>query len=148
MRMSAAKIVGALAIGGAVLGSTACGPLDAVAGGDKKTACNNIKTELTALGDSGSATGLGGAGANAAAKADKFAAAASKIRSEGQKAGGDVETSATALAGDLDKTADTLRSLSSGRPSAGGMNSLTQMAQHGQELGKACGYQSNFRFGS
>jgi hypothetical protein len=137
MRMSAAKLVGVFAIGGVLLGSTACGPVDSITGGAKKTtACKNIETELKNVASSGgSVTGTGGTDATA----QKFADAAAKIRSEGQNAGGDVETAATAFAGDLDETASTLRKLSSGNLS-GGTPDFTKMQQHGEDLGKACGY--------
>jgi hypothetical protein len=142
MRMSAAKLVGALAIGGVLLGSTACGPVDSITGGKKKTACKNIETELKSVASSGgSVSGSGGAESTA----QTFSDAAAKIRSEGQNAGGDVETAATAFAGDLDDTAATLRKLSSGNLS-GGTPNFTQMQQHGEDLGKACGY-SGFHIG-
>src|SRR3954453_11527657 len=99
MRMSAAKLVGVLAIGGVLLGSTACGPVDSITGGGrKKTACKNIETGLKNVASSGgSASGTGGNEATA----QTFSDAATKIRSEGQNAGGDVETAATAFASDL-----------------------------------------------
>ncbi|MWA01560.1 hypothetical protein F8568_014475 [Actinomadura sp. LD22] len=134
MRMSAAKLVGVLAIGGVLLGSTACGPVDSITGGGKKkTACKNIETELKNVASSGGSAG------GSEATAQTFSDAAAKIRTEGQNAGGDVETAATAFAGDLDDTAATLRKLSSGNLS-GGTPNFTQMQQHGEDLGKACGY--------
>jgi hypothetical protein len=143
--MSATKIVGVLAIGGAVLSSTACGALDAVAGGEKKTACKNIETELKSIASSGTSV----TGSGAAANAQKWSDAAAKIRSEGQKAGGDVESAATRFAGDLDNTAKTLRSLSSGNLSAGNSMNMNSMMQNAQDLGKACGFEgTGFRFGS
>ncbi|WP_131738049.1 hypothetical protein [Actinomadura roseirufa] len=142
MRMSATKLVGVLAIGGVMLASTACGPLDSITGGKKKTACKNIESELRNIASGGAAVTPGG---GAAANAQKFSDAASKIRSEGQSAGGDVETAATKFAGDLDDTASTLRRLSTGNLS-GGTPNFTQMQQHGNELGKACGY-TGFRLG-
>ncbi|QXJ22881.1 hypothetical protein AGRA3207_003954 [Actinomadura graeca] len=139
MRMSATKLVGVLAIGGAMLASTACGPIDSVTGGGKKnTACKNIETELRNIAS-------GGVSSGSAANAQKFSDAATKIRAEGQNAGGDVETTATKFAGDLDDTAATLRRLSSGNLS-GGSPDFTAMQRHGNELGKACGY-SGFRLG-
>jgi hypothetical protein len=143
MRMSAAKLVGVLAIGGVLLGSTACGPIDSVTGGGKKkTACKNIETELKSVASSGGAAS-GASGASSTAQT--FSDAATKIRSEGQNAGGDVETAATAFAGDLDQTAATLRTLSSGN-SSGTTPNISQMQQHGEDLGKACGY-SAFHIG-
>jgi hypothetical protein len=145
MRMSATKIVGVFAIGGAVLSSTACGVLDAVAGGEKKTACENIETELRSIASSGTSV----TGAGTAANAQKWSNAAAKIRTEGQKAGGDVESAATRFAGDLENTANTLRSLSSGDLSAGNNMNVNTMMQNAQDLGKACGFESTgFRFGS
>ncbi|MBT2207282.1 hypothetical protein GNZ18_31230 [Actinomadura sp. NEAU-AAG5] len=139
MRMSATKLVGVLAIGGVLLGSTACGPIDSVTGGGKKkTACKNIESELRSVAS-------GGASSGSAANAQRFADAASKIRTEGQNAGGDVQTAATKFASDLDDTAATLRRLSSGNLSGGSPN-FTAMQQHGNELGKACGY-TGFRLG-
>ncbi|WP_243725434.1 hypothetical protein [Actinomadura rubrisoli] len=142
--MSATKLVGALAIGGVMLASTACGPIDSVTGGGKKnTACKNIESELRGIASGGAAVSPGG---GAAANAQKFSDAAAKIRSEGQNAGGDVESAATRFASDLDETATTLRRLSSGNLS-GGTPNFTEMQQHGNELGKACGY-TGFRLGS
>ena len=143
MRMSATKLLGVLAIGGVMLASTACGPLDSVIGGAKKnTACKNIESELRNISSGGAAVTPGG---GAAASAQKFSDAAAKIRAEGQNAGGDVETAATKFAGDLDDTAATLRRLSAGNLS-GGTPNITEMQQHGNELGKACGY-TGFRLG-
>lgn len=151
MRMSATKLVGVLAIGGALLASSACGPVDAVTGGGKKkTACKNIETELRNVASGASATkpDLNNPGAGASASAQRFSDAASKIRSEGQNAGGDVETAASKFASDLENTATTLKSLSSGNLS-GGTPNFSQMNQNGIELGKACGFEgSGFRLGS
>ncbi|MFD0683714.1 hypothetical protein [Actinomadura fibrosa] len=131
MRMSATKLVGVLAIGGALLASTACGPIDTITGsGKKNTACKNIESELRSF-----STSSGGSSTSP----QRFSDTAAKIRSEGQSAGGDVEVAATKFAQDLDDTAATLRRLNSGNL-GGGTPNFTEMQQHGNELGKACGY--------
>ncbi|MFI0410457.1 hypothetical protein [Actinomadura sp. 3N508] len=142
MRMSATKLVGVLAVGGLLLGSTGCGAVDAIAGGKKTTACKNIEKELRSF-TTGSSSMTSPSGASSTAQ--KFSDTAAKVRAEGQNAGGDVETAATAFAGDLDKTAELLRKLSSGDMSAG-MPDTAAMQQHGNDLADACGY-SAFRLG-
>ncbi|MFB4304702.1 hypothetical protein [Actinomadura sp. GTD37] len=143
MRMSATKLVGVLAVGGLMLGSTGCGAVDAIAGGKKKTACKNIETELRSFSTGGmSMTSPSGASQTA----QKFTDTAAKVRSEGQSAGGDVETSATAFAGDLDQTAEMLRKLSSGNTSSMGRPDTAAMQRHGNDLAKACGF-TGFRLG-
>ncbi|TDB75337.1 hypothetical protein E1264_39980 [Actinomadura sp. KC216] len=142
MRMSATKLVGVLAVGGLLLGSTGCGAVDAIAGGKKTTACKNIEKELRSF-TTGSTSMTSPSGASSTAQ--KFSDTAAKVRAEGQNAGGDVETAATAFAGDLDKTAELLRKLSSGDMS-GGMPDTAAMQQHGNDLAEACGY-SAFRLG-
>lgn len=137
MRMSAAKLAGVVAIGALMLGSTGCGAIDAIAGGKKTTACKNIETELRSFSTgSTSMTSPGGASSTA----QKFSDTAAKVRSEGQNAGGDVETAATAFAGDLDETAEMLRKLSSGNTSSIGRPNTAAMQQHGNDLAKACGF--------
>ncbi len=142
MRTSAAKLLGVLAVGGLMLGSTGCGAVDTLTGGKKTTACKNIERELRSFSTSGkSMSSPGGADATA----QKFSDTATKIRSEGQSAGGDVESAASAFADDLDKTADMLRQLSSGnlnmqRPDTAAMQ------QHGNDLADACGF-NGFRLG-
>ncbi|MFC0038550.1 hypothetical protein [Actinomadura rayongensis] len=151
MRLSASSLVGALMVGGAVLGATACGPIDSVTGGGaKKSACNSIESTLRSL-TTVSTPDLSNPTASATANAQKYSDAAAKIRSAGQDAGGDVESAAGAFATDLESTASTLRSLGSGNLSGGtsGLQSLGQMQQHAQDLGKACGFSgTGFRFGS
>ncbi|NKZ07905.1 hypothetical protein [Actinomadura latina] len=143
MRISATKLVGVLAVGGLMLGSTGCGAVDAIAGGKKTTACKNIETELRSFSTGGmSMTSPSGASATA----QKFTDTAAKVRSEGQSAGGDVETAATAFAGDLDQTADMLRKLGSGDTSSIGRPDTGAMQQHGNDLAKACGF-TGFRLG-
>ncbi|MEU5991969.1 hypothetical protein ABZ806_23620 [Spirillospora sp. NPDC047418] len=142
MRMSAAKLVGVVAVGGLMLGSTGCGAVDAITGGKKTTACKNIETELRNFSTGGLSTSQSGASATA----QKFKDTASKVRSEGQNAGGDVESAATAFAGDLDKTAEMLQNLSSGNTSSAGRPDTAAMQRHGNDLAKACGF-SGFRLG-
>lgn len=143
MRMSATKLVGVLAVGGLMLGSTGCGAVDAVTGGKKTTACKNIESELRSFSTGGmSMTSPSGASTTA----QKFSDTASKVRSEGQDAGGDVETAATAFAGDLDTTAEMLRKLSSGDTSSIGRPDTAAMQRHGNDLAEACGF-SAFRLG-
>ena len=143
MRMSAVKLAGIVAVGGLMLGSTGCGAIDAITGGKKTTACKNIETELRNFSTSGlSMTSASGA----SAAAQKFSDTAAKVRSEGQSAGGDVESAATAFAGDLDQTAEMLRNLSSGNTSSIGQPDTAAMQQHGDDLAKACGF-SGFRLG-
>ncbi|WP_240489810.1 hypothetical protein [Actinomadura atramentaria] len=147
--MSATTLVGALLVGGAVLGSTACGPLDSVTGGSKKTACNSIESTLKTL-TNVSTPDLSNPSAGASANAQKYTDAAAKIRSAGQDAGGDVESAAGRFADDLDATAKTLSSLASGDLSSGtnGLTSISKMQQDGQDLGKACGFTGGLHFGS
>ncbi|GAA4238715.1 hypothetical protein GCM10022254_55810 [Actinomadura meridiana] len=142
MRMSAAKLVGALVVGGLMLGSTGCGAVDAATGGKKSTACKNIESELRTFSTSASVTSPDGA----STAAQKFTDTAAKVRSEGQNAGGDVETAATAFAGDLDKSAEMLRKLSSGDFSSAGQPNTADLQQHGNDLADACGF-SGFRLG-
>ncbi|MEU8343604.1 hypothetical protein AB0C74_18050 [Spirillospora sp. NPDC048832] len=144
MRMSATKLVGVVAVGGLMLTSTGCGAVDAIAGGKKTTACKNIEKELRSFSTSGMSMG---SSSGASATAQKFTDTAAKVRSEGQSAGGDVESAATAFAGDLDKTAEMLRNLSSGNTSAlGSRPDTAAMQQHGNDLAKACGF-TGFRLG-
>ncbi|MGI5205407.1 hypothetical protein ACQEU6_27980 [Spirillospora sp. CA-108201] len=142
MRMSATKLVGVVAVGGLMLGSTGCGAVDAIAGGKKKTACKNIETELRSF-SSGGMTMSSPSGASATAQ--KFSDTASKVRSEGQNAGGDVESAATAFAGDLDQTASMLRQVQSGSTTPR-QPDLAGMRQHGNDLAEACGF-TGFRLG-
>jgi hypothetical protein len=142
MRMSAVKLAGVLAVGGLMLASTGCGAIDAIAGGKKTTACKNIETELRSFSTGGLSTSASGASATA----QKFSDTAAKVRSEGQNAGGDVESAATAFAGDLDQTAEMLRNLSSGNTSSIGRPDTAAMQRHGNDLAKACGF-SGFRLG-
>jgi hypothetical protein len=142
MRMSAVKLAGVVAVGGLMLASTGCGAIDAIAGGKKTTACKNIETELRSFSTGGLSTSASGASATA----QKFSDTAAKVRSEGQNAGGDVESAATAFAGDLDQTAEMLRNLSSGNTSSIGRPDTGAMQQHGNDLAKACGF-TGFRLG-
>ncbi|GAA2621944.1 hypothetical protein SMC26_32985 [Actinomadura fulvescens] len=142
MRMSATKLVGVLAIGGAMLTSTACGPLDAVTGGgDKKAACNNIKSAAEQLSSSGmTQPDVNNPTASISANAQKLSDFASKVRTEGQNAGGDVESAATKFAADVDSAANAMRQMASNPSSASSsMSSISAMQQSGQALSKACG---------
>ncbi|GLW64773.1 hypothetical protein Arub01_30170 [Actinomadura rubrobrunea] len=132
MRMSAAKLAGVLVVGGALLSTTACGLI----GGEKKAACDNIESELRSLTAGGSAALTTGG----AETAQKWSDAAAKIRAEGQKAGGDVESAATRFAGDLENTATMLRNLSSGNLSSTTRPDTSAMMKNAQDLGKACGF--------
>ncbi|MFI0369322.1 hypothetical protein ACH35V_15675 [Actinomadura sp. 1N219] len=143
MRMSATKLVGALAVGGLLLGSTGCGAVDAIAGGKKSTACKNIEKELRTF-STGSMSSTSPSGASTTAQ--KFSDTAAKVRAEGQNAGGDVETAATAFAGDLDETAEMLKKLSSGDMSGVRQPDTAAMQRHGNDLADACGF-SAFRLG-
>ncbi|TYB49332.1 hypothetical protein [Actinomadura chibensis] len=143
MRMSATTLVGVVAVGGLMLASTGCGAIDAVAGGKKRTACKNIETELRSF-STGSMSMTSPSGASSTAQ--KFTDTAAKVRSEGQSAGGDVASAATAFAGDLDNTAEMLRKLSSGDTSSIGQPDTAAMQRHGNDLAEACGF-SAFRLG-
>ncbi|MFB4316557.1 hypothetical protein [Actinomadura sp. 21ATH] len=138
MRMSAIRLAGVVVIGGALLTSTGCGALSSVAGGgDKDAACKNIRTELSSVQSKISSPDMSNPGASAAANAQLYRDTASKIRSEGQKAGGDVETAAGKVATDLEGLATMMSNLGSGKtPSSSGTSSFIQNAA---ELGKACG---------
>ncbi len=125
-----------------MLGSRGCGAVDAIAGGKKTTACKNIEKELRSFSnDKTTVTSLGGA----AGAAQKFSDTASKVRSGGES-GGDVESAATAFAGDLDNAAEMLRKLSSGDMSGVGQPNTAAMQQHGNDLAEACGFTA-FRLG-
>jgi hypothetical protein len=131
MRMSATKLVGVLAIGGALLTSTACGALSAATGGgDKDAACKAIRTELSSVQSKITSPDLSNPGASSAANAQVFRDTANKIRTEGQKAGGDVETAAGKVATDLEGLAG------SSSPGAGS----GRFIQNAAELGRACGF--------
>ncbi|WP_018654406.1 hypothetical protein [Actinomadura flavalba] len=149
MRPSALRIACVAVLGGALIGSTACNPADIV-GGSKSEACGNIETELRTLANAGTAPNPSDPMGGAAANAQKFSDVASKIRAEGQKAGGDVASASSAFARDLDSAATTLRNLSSGNLSGGAnTNWATQMQQSGQALASACGFSGNrFNIGS
>ncbi|MEU5875908.1 hypothetical protein [Spirillospora sp. NPDC047279] len=144
--MSATKLVGVLAIGGAMLTSTGCvGPL---AGGDKKAACENIETAANKLASSSTTQpNPSNPMASVSASAQKFSDFASTVRSEGKNAGGDVETAANKFAADIDTTANAMRQAASNPSSASGiMSSVGNLRQSGEALSKACGI-SGFRLG-
>jgi len=130
MRMSATQLAGALVIGGALLSSTACGILG---GADKTAACKNIQSELQSVQSKISSPDLTNPGASNAANAQVFRDTASKIRSEGKKAGGDVETSADKVATDLEGLAETMANPTTRTPNTSGF------VQNAADLGRACG---------
>ncbi|GAA3986634.1 hypothetical protein GCM10023085_80960 [Actinomadura viridis] len=142
MRMSPAKLVGVLAIGGALLTSTACGPLGSLAGGDKDAACKNIRSELSSVQSKIATPNMSNPGASGAANAQVYRETASKIRSEGQKAGGDVETAAGKVATDLEGLATMMSNLGSGNTTSPG-SSTSSFIRNAAELGRACGYSGN-----
>ncbi|MFI0354483.1 hypothetical protein [Actinomadura sp. 9N407] len=138
MRMSATQLVGALALGGALLFSTGCGPLASVVdGGAKDEACKNIRTELSSVQGKIAKPDMSNPGAGQEANVKLYRDTASKIRSEGQKAGGDVETAADKVAKDLEGLAEMMANLGSGNPPS--TNSGSSLIQSASELGKACG---------
>ncbi|MBO2449283.1 hypothetical protein J4573_19420 [Actinomadura barringtoniae] len=149
MRMSATKLVGVIAVGGALLASSACGPLDSVTGGgDKKAACDNIKSAAEKLSSTSVAPDPNNPQASVAASTQKLTDFASTVRSEGQKAGGDVESSASKFASDIDAAAASLRQMAS-NPLGGtsGLSSINNMKTSGEALSKACGFSGGFRIG-
>jgi hypothetical protein len=138
MRMSVTRLVGAVVIGGALLTSTGCGALSAVTGGaDKDAACKNIRNELSSVQSKISSPNMSNPGASNNANAQLYRDTASKIRSEGQKAGGDVETAAGKVATDLEGLATMMSNLGSGNPPSS--NTGSSFIKNAAELGKACG---------
>ncbi|GAA2443634.1 hypothetical protein GCM10010191_70270 [Actinomadura vinacea] len=136
MHMSATKLVGVLAIGGALLTSTACGPLSAITGGgDKDAACKNIRTELSSVQSKIASPDVSNPGASSAANAQTFRDTASKIRSEGQKAGGDVETAAGKVATGLESLAGSMSN-----PGSGSTTGTSTFIKDAADLGRACGF--------
>ncbi|MFC4912610.1 hypothetical protein [Actinomadura gamaensis] len=140
MRMSATRLIGTFALGGALLASAACGPLDKVAGGDKKAACDNIQTELSSIKSKISTPDINNVRSSAAANAQLYRDTASKIRSEGAKAGGDVQSSSDKVAGDLESLATMLGNIGSGSTSTPDMSGSRNFIQDAADLGRACGY--------
>ncbi|MEV5576650.1 hypothetical protein AB0L06_42050 [Spirillospora sp. NPDC052269] len=140
MRMSATRLIGTVALGGALLASAACGPLDSVTGGNKKTACNNIKSELSSIKSKISQPDAGNLRSSSAANAQLYRDTASKIRSEGAKAGGDVQSSSDKVAGDLESLATVLGRIGSGSSGTPDMSGSRNFIQDAADLGRACGY--------
>ncbi|MFC5180465.1 hypothetical protein [Actinomadura harenae] len=140
MRMSAPRLIGTLALGGALLASAACGPLDSITGGNKKTACNNIKADLTAIKSKVSQPDASNLRSSSAANARLYRETASKIRSEGAKAGGDVKSSSDKVASDLESLATVLGNIGSGSTSTPNMSGSRNFIQDAADLGRACGY--------
>lgn len=107
MRATPARVLAVLALGAAVASTAACIP--GVGGADTKAACDNMKSQLEGIpGKVGSLTG------NPSAAAQVYTDAASKIRAEGAKAGGDVQTAGGQVASDLESIGNTLREAASG----------------------------------
>ncbi|XVQ11058.1 hypothetical protein ACQP1W_00305 [Spirillospora sp. CA-255316] len=135
MRMSATKLVGVLAIGGALLTTTACGALSTVTGGgDKDAACKAIRTELSSVQSKIASPDMSNPGASTAANARVFRDTAAKIRTEGGKAGGDVETAAGKVATDLEGLATAMSNTTSPSTASG------SFIRDAAELGRACGF--------
>jgi hypothetical protein len=134
------KLAGALVIGTALLSSTACGAITDLAGaGQKDEACKNIRTELSSVQGKIASPDMTNPSASASANAQLYRDTASKIRSEGKRAGGDVETSADKVATGLEGLATTLSDLSSGNTTSPGAGTGT-FIQDAAELGRACGF--------
>ncbi|REE97415.1 hypothetical protein [Thermomonospora umbrina] len=128
MRVRTTRILGVVALGGALLSSTACIP--GVGGGDKTAACKKMQQEIASIGVKAQ-----GNLSNPTALAQTYTDAANNVRSEGKKAGGDVEEAANQVASDLDGLADTLRQAGQGNPSIPDGSKLTSS---GVKLQQAC----------
>ncbi|MBA9002389.1 MULTISPECIES: hypothetical protein [Thermomonospora] len=121
--------LGVLAIGGAMLTSTACLP-GLTSSAEQKTACANMLRELQAIPSKVSQNLT-----NPTAAAQVYDDAAGTLRSEGQKAGGDVQTAAEKVANDLEDLGQTLRDAGNGNPSIPDTSKITSS---GAELERAC----------
>jgi hypothetical protein len=125
MRVNATKVITVLALGGVLLSASGC-----LGGGEKTAACKNMQTTINGIAGKASA-----AGTDTAAAARVYADAATSVRSEGKKAGGDVETSANKVATALDGLAASLRAAAAGTPKTPDTGSLISA---GRELQDAC----------
>ncbi|SEG94678.1 hypothetical protein SAMN04489712_1504 [Thermomonospora echinospora] len=132
MRVRTTRLLGVLAIGGVMLSSTACLPgLDGVTGGGEKTAaCNAMTQEISSV-STRATQNL----SNPTAMAQIYSDAATKVRAEGQKAGGDVQEAAGQVADDLEELAQLLRDLDSGNIRVPDTSKLTTS---GARLQQAC----------
>lgn len=128
MRGTSARVFGALALGAVVASTAACIP--GLSDADTKAACNNMKAELESIPSKAQ-----GQISNPSAVAQIYADAATKIRSEGAKAGGDVQTAAQQVAGDLDSLSNTLRQAAAGNIQRPDTSSLISS---GAKLQTAC----------
>ncbi|RFU41438.1 hypothetical protein DZF91_11720 [Actinomadura logoneensis] len=140
MRMSASHLIGTVVLGGALIASAACGPLDSVTGGNKKAACDNIQSELASIKTKITSPDASNLRASSAANARLYRDAAGKIRSEGAKAGGDVQSSSDKVASDLESLATVLGNIGAGGTGTSNMSGSRNFIQDAAALGRACGY--------
>lgn len=127
MRTQTTRLLGVLAIGGAMLAATACLP-----GGDseKTAACQAMVEEIGAV-PSKASQHL----SNPGAAAQVYSDAAAKVRAEGRKAGSDVQEAAEQVAADLEELAQVLRDAGSGNLR---MPDTSKLISSGAKLRDAC----------
>jgi hypothetical protein len=130
--MPTTRLLGVLAIGGVMLSSTACLPgVDSLSGGgDKTAACEAMRQEIGSV-SSRAMQHL----SNPSAMAQVYSDAANTIRTEGQKAGGEVQEAADQVAADLDDLAQLLRDASAGNVR---MPDTSKLTSSGARLQQAC----------
>jgi hypothetical protein len=128
MRGTPARVLGSVAIGAVVAATAACIP--GLGNADAKAACNAMKTELKGIGGKAQSKLT-----DPTAAAQVYADAATKIRSEGAKAGGDVQPAANQVASDLDSLAEVLRQAAAGNVESPETSALIK---DGAKLQTAC----------
>ncbi|TNY38094.1 hypothetical protein [Thermomonospora catenispora] len=129
MRLQTTRLLGVLALGGVMLTSTACLP-NMGGDSDRQAACDNIVRELNEL-PSRATQQLG----NPSAMIQAYEETANNIRTEGRKAGGDVQEAAENVASDLESLAQTIRNASNGNLTMPDVNKITES---GNKLRAAC----------
>lgn len=127
MRSSVPRVLGVLAVSGALLATAGCG-----GSGNNKSACNEMKAELQNLGPKASQQIN-----NPSGMAQLYTDGASKIRTAANKADGDVKKSGNDVATALDGLASVMRNAAAGQVKQPDATALTTA---GADLKKACGY--------
>jgi hypothetical protein len=128
MRGTHARVLIAVVLGATMASTAAC--LPGIGSADSKAACDNMQKELAGI--SSKAQGMM---SDPSALAQVYTDAANNIRSEGTKAGGDVEAAGNQVASDLDGLANTLRQAASGNPQ---MPDTQSLVSSGVQLKAAC----------
>src|SRR4051812_11364702 len=126
MRGTPARVLGAVALGAVVAATAACGPFGSA---DKTAACKAMKSELEGIASKVKSEN------NPTAAGQVYSNAATEIRSQGGKAGGDVEPAANKVATDLDAIADALHEADSDNIEIPNTSSLIR---DGAKLQTAC----------